>query len=109
MRGVTIDGNHISRPMQPNGRGQLEDGGCVYTNSPCPNCSVSRNHFDNDPTVYGCVYHDGGSGLWNDHFNVFNHIATYESRAVQFHPHGGQSDFVWLPARTPHGGASYVW
>ena len=23
-------------------------------------------------------------------------------------PHGGQSDFVWLPARTPHGGASYV-
>ena len=32
-------------------------------------------------------------------------------RAVQFHPHGGQSDFVWLSARTegPHGGASYVW
>ena len=27
----------------------------------------------------------------------------YASRAVQFHPHGGQSDFVWLPARTPHG------
>ena len=21
---------------------------------------------------------------------------------------GGQFDFVWLPARTPHGGASYV-
>ena len=33
----------------------------------------------------------------------------YASRAVQFHPHGGQSDFVWLSARTPHGGASYVW
>ena len=30
-------------------------------------------------------------------------------RAVQFHPHGGQLDFVWLAARTPHGGASYVW
>ena len=29
------------------------------------------------------------------------------SRAVQFHPPGGQSDFVWLPARTPHG--AYVW
>ena len=26
------------------------------------------------------------------------------SRAVQFHPHGGQFDFVWLPARTPHVG-----
>ena len=24
-------------------------------------------------------------------------------------PMGGQSDFVCLPARTPHGGASYVW
>ena len=33
----------------------------------------------------------------------------YVSRAVQFHPHGGQFDFVWPPARTPHGGASYVW
>ena len=35
--------------------------------------------------------------------------SMYASRAVQFHPHGGQSDFVWPPARTPHGGASYVW
>ena len=29
------------------------------------------------------------------------------ARAVQFHPHGGQFDFVWLSARTPHG--AYVW
>ena len=34
---------------------------------------------------------------------------AYAPRAVQSHPRGGQSDFVWLPARTPHGGASYVW
>ena len=27
---------------------------------------------------------------------------------VHFHPHGGQFDSVWLPARTPHRGASYV-
>ena len=33
----------------------------------------------------------------------------HASRAVQFHLDGGQSDFVWLTARTPHGGASYVW
>ena len=35
----------------------------------------------------------------------------YASRSLQLHlhPHGGQFDFVWLPARTPHGGASYVW
>ena len=32
---------------------------------------------------------------------------AYASRAVQFHPNGGQSDFVWLPARTRHG--AYVW
>ena len=76
MRGMKIEYNVISHPMQPTARGQLEDGGCVYTNSPCPNCSVSHNSFDHDPTVYGCIYHDGGSGLWNDHFNVFNHIAT---------------------------------
>ena len=31
------------------------------------------------------------------------------TRAVHFHPNGGQSDSVWLPARTPLGGASYVW
>jgi len=29
------------------------------------------------------------------------------ARAVQSHPHGGQFDFVWLSARTPHG--AYVW
>ena len=28
-------------------------------------------------------------------------LYLYASRAVQFHPHGGQSDFVWLSARTP--------
>ena len=38
-----------------------------------------------------------------------NKSAAYASRAVQLHPHGGQPDFVRLPARTPHGGASYVW
>ena len=34
---------------------------------------------------------------------------VYALRAVRFHPDGRQFDFVWLPARTPHGGASYVW
>ena len=35
------------------------------------------------------------------------HGHMYASRAVQFHPHGGQFYFVWLSARTPHG--AYVW
>ena len=33
----------------------------------------------------------------------------YAPRAVQFHPHGGRFDFVWLPARTPHVGPQYAW
>ena len=32
----------------------------------------------------------------------------YASWAVRFQPDGGQFDFVRSPARTPHGGASYV-
>ena len=35
------------------------------------------------------------------------HARHTQAEAVQFHPHGGQSDFVWLSARTPHG--VYVW
>ena len=54
----------------------LADGGGVYTNTPCPGCQVSRNYFQNDPHVYGCLYHDGGSALWTDVDNVFNHIST---------------------------------
>ena len=33
---------------------------------------------------------------------------AYAPCAVQFHIDGGQLGFVWLPARTPHRGASYV-
>ena len=42
-----------------------------------------------------------------DLVNTYHPDVLYASRAVQFHPHGGQSDFVWLSARTPHG--AYVW
>ena len=47
-----------------------------------------------------------------DHFEWTRDAALfqrYASRAVQFHSDGGQSDFSWLPARTSHGGASYMW
>ena len=52
----------------------------------------------------------------NEHYSELNpsnapswtaRCHRYASRAVQFNPHGGQSDFVWLSARTPHG--AYVW
>jgi hypothetical protein len=71
MRNVNATSNSILRPMQ-----KLADGGGLYTNAPCPGCHVSRNYFEGDPTVYGCLYHDGGSGLWSDYDNVFNHIKT---------------------------------
>ena len=38
------------------------------------------------------------------HVRVF-----FLSRAVQLHSDGGQFDFVWLSARTPHVGPQYVW
>ena len=38
---------------------------------------------------------------------LFPRPPSYTSRAVQFHPHGGQSDFIWLSTRTPH--RAYVW
>ena len=47
--------------------------------------------------------------LGKNHFVLIERAHMYTSWAVQVHPDGGQSDFVWLSARTPHGGASYVW
>ena len=35
--------------------------------------------------------------------DVEDSLVGYPSRAVQFHPHGGQSDFAISSARTPHG------
>ena len=70
-RNIRIENNSISRTMQ-----LLNDGGGVYTNVVCPDCHVSRNYFESDPHVYGCLYHDGGSALWSDRDNVFNHIAS---------------------------------
>jgi hypothetical protein len=71
MRNVHALNNTIDRPMV-----RLADGGGLYTNTPCPGCNVSGNVFSNDGTVYGCLYHDGGSGEWYDVDNVFNHIHT---------------------------------
>ena len=38
-----------------------------------------------------------------------NGASVYAPRTVQFHPDSGQFDLAWLPARTPHGVALYVW
>lgn len=72
VRNIQILNNSIFKPMQ-----RLADGGGVYTNTPCPDCHVSGNYFESDPVKYGCLYHDGGSGLWHDENNVFNHINTH--------------------------------
>ena len=72
MRNIRINNNSITMPMQ-----RLADGGGVYTNTPCPRCHVSGNFFADDPAVYGCLYHDGGSSLWNDRDNVFSNITSH--------------------------------
>ena len=57
------------------------------------------------------LHHVGGHttpGIPNTN-DADNTPSASASRAVQFHPGGGQFDFVRLPACTPHGGASYAW
>jgi hypothetical protein len=49
-RNIQIENNSITKVMQ-----LLSDGGGVYTNTPCPGCHVSRNYFEADPHVYGCL------------------------------------------------------
>ena len=51
MRNVHIVNNSFTRPMR-----RLQDGGGVYTNTPCPNCNVSGNYFAEDNVKYGCLY-----------------------------------------------------
>lgn len=43
MRNVHAFNNSITNPML-----RLADGGGLYTNTPCPNCNVSGNVFEND-------------------------------------------------------------
>jgi len=43
------------------------------------------------------------------HYQLQRPAAGYASRAVQFHPDGGQFDSVWLSARTMHPHGVYVW
>jgi hypothetical protein len=53
MRNVHAFNNWIKHPMI-----RLQDGGGLYTNTPCPNCNVSKNLFEDDDVKYGCLYHD---------------------------------------------------
>ena len=46
------------------------------------------------------------TGTFSNGTAVVN-ASVYASRAVQFHPNGGQFGFVWLSALTPH--VAYVW
>ena len=36
-------------------------------------------------------------------------VERFGTRAVQYHPHGGQSAFVWLSARAMHPHGACVW
>ena len=97
MRNVHAMNNSIVSPMR-----RLADGGGLYTNTPCVNCNVSGNVFENDNIEYGCLYHDGGSSGWWDYDNVFNHVHT-----PTVFGHGSCTDIivdrVWAnDSSTPH-------
>ena len=61
-----VIGNLIENPQ----RARCCDGGAIYTLGPQPGSSLSRNYIKNVPPVDGgrgqAVYHDNGSGGWND-------------------------------------------
>ena len=82
-----------------------------------PVLRAHMGHTCGGPKETGLNPHRGGIGplpagtasrLKRESFMAeYGGIRAWYLRAVQFHPHGGQFDFVWLSARTPHG--AYVW
>ena len=66
---------------------------CEPPGCTCPSCKTHAGKWMGYATDFGATMFRDGT-----------------RRGPQFHPHGGQYDFVWLSARTctPHGGASYV-
>jgi len=74
------------------------------------NASCSWVEYQNTKRDAVAVSHHSRLGFSSEDLIMLQYDpngAEYASRAVQLHPHGGQSDFVWLSARTPHG--AYVW
>ena len=63
------------------------------------NTNTNTNSGPQAPNAHllDCTYTDDKQG----------DTIRYAASAVQFHPDGGQFDFGWLSARTPHG--AYVW
>jgi hypothetical protein len=61
-----VIGNLIENPQ----RARCCDGGAIYTLGPQPGSTLSQNYIKNVPPVDGgrgqAVYHDNGSGGWND-------------------------------------------
>ena len=80
-------------------------------------------HFIIGVTAGGQYTFEGGAfpsiSALIDHYRTSAQVVTSSSGVIlkqgvrvpsrSIPPGGGQFDFVWLPARAPHGGASYVW
>ena len=73
----------------------------IGTSLEAVNTAITLALLSNPGTGLITVVLRGSTGLGLG--SVARMVVKYASRAVQFHPHGGQSDFVWLSARTPHG------
>ena len=118
-------------PNSPCKKGVLYRGWREYHVSAKPGCLRPLPlYYPHSPCKKGGLYHSWreyhvfgklgwrlvprftiGGNATQDSF--FINPATGEVRVVnsrvQFHPTESQLDVVWLTARTPHGGASYVW
>ena len=64
-----------------------------------PRCAVAEGYYESSPPLEGADRVCTPTTTCEDD--------EYASRAVQFHPNGGQFDFVRPSPRTPHG--AYVW
>eukprot|EP01052_Picozoa_sp_SAG31_P012137 SAG31_NODE_702_length_12723_cov_4.100206_5_plen_868_part_00 len=58
--------------------GELVDGGSVYTLGPQPGSTVHHNYLHSQCSLYGVIYHDGGSG----YFNTFDNVIANSTNAV---------------------------
>jgi len=102
-------GKACQTPGFPHGDGDCAAPGCDCGKQPCG--FYLWNH-SSTAVVHGQTFQD-----WfiNDYMlnkiGMSQLVSGYTPRAVQFHPHGGQLDFVRLSARTmhPHVGPQYVW
>ena len=92
--GTAVDGNTFDRSFTCDcGATRFEGANCLV---PRPVAAAAAAPTDTGPIIGGVV-------------GALVAVLVYAPQAVQFHPGGGQFDFVWLSARTKHPCGACVW